>query len=394
MKKTKDIKITVVGSGYVGMSMAVLLSKNSNVIIFDIDNERVKQINNGKSPIEDKDIDLSLKRSNLSLRATNCIREAYSKSQFIIIATPTDYNPITKTFDTKSVDMVVEDSINLNKDALIIIKSTVPIGYTKSLQQRYKTNRVIFSPEFLREGKALYDNLYPSRIIIGSKKKEAKRFAALLKLNAIKDDIKTIYMDSSEAESVKLFSNSYLAMRVAFFNELDTFSLASNMDVKSIIEGISFDPRIGEGYNNPSFGYGGYCLPKDTKQLEQSFIDIPQTLISAIVSSNQVRKEFISKQISKLKLKKVGIYRLIMKTNSDNFRESSIKEIIDQIDDADTEIIIYEPLIKESEYQGLKVIKSLKSFKEDSDMIIANRKSKELIDVASKVFTRDIYGEN
>jgi UDPglucose 6-dehydrogenase len=390
----KKIKITVVGSGYVGMSLAALLAQNNNVIVHDIDVDRVTIINKKQSTIEDEDIKSLFKKKKLLLSATIDKKDAYRNSDFIVVATPTNFDLQSQKFDTDSVDGVVRDALKINKRALIIIKSTIPIGHTESLQKKYQTERVIFSPEFLREGKALYDNLYPSRIIVGGFSNDAKDFSNLLTKAATKKNIKTIFMRSSEAEAVKLFANSYLAMRVSFFNELDSFSLANNLDTKSIIDGVSYDERIGKGYNNPSFGYGGYCLPKDTKQLVSNFNGISESLVSSIVESNSLRKDFISKEISKLNPKIVGVYRLIMKHGSDNFRFSAIQGIIERIKKSNIKVIIYEPYLDNNKYDDLEVVNCLDQFKKRSDIIIANRLSSELSDVSEKIFTRDIFGEN
>lgn len=388
----KKIKITIVGSGYVGMSLSVLLAQHNDVVAFDIDAERVNKINNKQSTIADNEIECFLANKSLSLSATTDKSAAYKGASFIIIATPTNYDPSKNIFDTSSVDAVVEDVINLNVNALVVIKSTIPIGYTKLLQERFKTNRIIFSPEFLREGSALKDNLYPSRIIIGSECAESRKFANLLTESAKKKDIETLFMPSTEAEAVKLFANTYLAMRVSFFNELDTYTLINSLDTNSIIKGVCLDERIGEGYNNPSFGYGGYCLPKDTKQLLSNFNQIPQDLIKAIVSSNQTRKDFIANQILKKNPEVVGFYRLVMKEGSDNFRSSAIQGVMERIKAKGVSIVIYEPSLDEDYFNNLKVLKSLDEFKKVSSIILSNRKAEELLDVSSKVFSRDLFG--
>tara|TARA_E500000178_G_scaffold315809_1_gene335036 strand:+ start:681 stop:1859 length:1179 start_codon:yes stop_codon:yes gene_type:complete len=390
----KKTKITVVGSGYVGMSLAVLLSQHNDVVVLDIDSSRVDLINSKKSTIADKKIDLFLAQKQLSLRATLDKKDAYDGANFVIVATPTNFNTDTNYFDTDSVDGVVRDALNFNDNALIIIRSTIPLGHTKYLQEMYDTERIIFSPEFLREGQALQDNLHPSRIIIGSKLKLARKFATLLTQSADKSNIDILYMNPSEAEAVKLFANSYLAMRVSFFNELDSYAMINNLDTKSIIQGICLDKRIDKGYNNPSFGYGGYCLPKDTKQLLANFDQTPQTLIQAIVSSNKTRKSFIANTIIELKPKVIGIHRLIMKQGSDNYKESAIIEIINIIKSHDVEIVIYEPTYSNDDFFGSRVLKSLNDFKEMSDIIIANRLDKDLYDVEEKLFTRDIFGSD
>ena len=385
-------KITVVGSGYVGMSLAVLLSQNNEVTVLDIDSARVDKINNKLSTVADAEIELFLSEKELSITATTDKKIAYEGASFVIVATPTNYDTKNDYFDTSSVDDVVGDALELNKQAYVVIKSTIPVGHTKLLQEKYATNRIIFSPEFLREGQALKDNLYPSRIIIGSQLEAGKTFAKILSKGAKKQDIETLFIDSTEAEAVKLFSNTYLAMRVSFFNELDSYALSNDLNAESIISGVCLDERIGGGYNNPSFGYGGYCLPKDTKQLLANFDQVPQTLMQAIVSSNSKRKDFIADSIINLKPRIVGIYKLSMKKDSDNFRASAIIGIMRRIKDKDIEIVIYEPDLKENEFENLKVLDSLKSFKDISDIIISNRLSSELDDVADKVFTRDLFG--
>ena len=387
-------KITVVGSGYVGMSLAVLLSQNNEVTVLDIDSARVDKINNKLSTVADAEIELFLSKKELSITATTDKKIAYEGASFVIVATPTNYDTKNDYFDTSSVDDVVGDALELNKQAYVVIKSTIPVGHTKLLQEKYATNRIIFSPEFLREGQALKDNLYPSRIIIGSQLEAGKTFAKILAKGAKKQDIETLFIDSTEAEAVKLFSNTYLAMRVSFFNELDSYALSNDLNAESIINGVCLDERIGGGYNNPSFGYGGYCLPKDTKQLLANFDQVPQTLMQAIVSSNSKRKDFIADSIINLKPRIVGIYKLSMKKDSDNFRASAIIGIMRRIKDKDIEIVIYEPDLKENEFENLKVLDSLKSFKDISDIIISNRLSSDLDDVADKVFTRDLFGVN
>ena len=385
-------KITVVGSGYVGMSLAALLSQNNEVTVLDIDSARVDKINNKLSTVADAEIELFLSEKDLCITATTDKKIAYEGASFVIVATPTNYDTVNNYFDTSSVDDVVGDALKLNKQAYVVIKSTIPVGHTKLLQEKYATNRIIFSPEFLREGQALKDNLYPSRIIIGSQLEAGKTFAKILAQGAKKQDIETLFIDSTEAEAVKLFSNTYLAMRVSFFNELDSYALSNDLNAESIISGVCLDERIGGGYNNPSFGYGGYCLPKDTKQLLANFDQVPQTLMQAIVSSNSKRKDFIADSIINLKPRIVGIYKLSMKKDSDNFRASAILGIMRRIKDKGIEIVIYEPDLKENEFEDLKVLDSLKSFKDISDIIISNRLSSELDDVADKVFTRDLFG--
>ncbi len=390
----KRIKITVVGSGYVGMSLSVLLAQHNDVTVLDIDAERVDMINNMQSTIADPEIELFLAEKSLSLTATLDKQAAYKGASFIIVATPTNYDANTNRFDTSSADTVVEEALRLNKEALVIIKSTIPVGHTKSLQEKFETDRVIFSPEFLREGQALKDNLYPSRIIVGSKCKAGTGFADLLKQGAEKESIETLFIRSTEAEAVKLFANTYLAMRVSFFNELDSYSLTHELDTKSIINGVCLDDRIGGGYNNPSFGYGGYCLPKDTKQLLANYEQVPQTLIEAIVSSNTTRKDFIANEILKRNPRVVGLYRLVMKEGSNNFRSSAIQGIMKRIKAKGVEVIVYEPKLEADVFFGSKVITNLAQFKTLSDTIVANRKEECLRDVDEKCFSRDLFGDN
>ena len=389
---TKKTKITVVGSGYVGMSLAVLLSQYNDVMVLDVDTARVDKVNNKQSTVADAEIEAFLAGKELSLAATVDKQAAYEGASFVVVATPTNYDPDTNRFDTSSVDSVVHDALELNADALVVIKSTIPVGHTKSLQERYATERVIFSPEFLREGQALKDNLNPSRIIVGSQLEAGKQFANLLAEGAEKKSVETLFIRSTEAEAVKLFANAYLAMRVSFFNELDSYAWVHDLNAKSIINGICLDQRIGEGYSNPSFGYGGYCLPKDTKQLLANYEQVPQTLIQAIVSSNTVRKDFIADSIIKLNPRVVGIYRLVMKQGSDNFRASAIQGIMRRLKEKRIDVVIYEPTYSESEFLQSKVLGSLDEFKQTADIIITNRLSNELSDVAEKVLTRDIYG--
>ena len=385
-------KITVVGSGYVGMSLSVLLAQHNDVTVLDIDATRVGKINSKQSTVADTEIELFLAEKPLSLTATLDQQDAYEGANFIIVATPTDYDSDTNRFDTSSVDTVVEDALKLNLEALVVIKSTIPVGHTKSLQEKFKTDRVIFSPEFLREGQALKDNLYPSRIIVGSQCKAGAEFASLLQQGAEKVDVDTLFIRSTEAEAVKLFANTYLAMRVSFFNELDSYALAHELDTKSIINGVCLDERIGEGYNNPSFGYGGYCLPKDTKQLLANYDKVPQTLIQAIVSSNTTRKDFVADEILKLKPRAVGFYRLVMKEGSDNFRSSAIQGVMKRVKAKGIQVVVFEPELDESEFFGSKVISDLDEFKKRCDVIITNRKPECLKDVDSKCFSRDIFG--
>jgi UDPglucose 6-dehydrogenase len=390
----KKTKITVVGSGYVGMSLSVILAQHNDVTVLDIDATRVDKINNRQSTVADTEIEAFLAEKPLFLTATLDKQIAYEGASFIIVATPTNYDDGTNRFDTSSVDTVVEDALKLNLDALVVIKSTIPVGHTKSIQEKFGSDRVIFSPEFLREGTALKDNLYPSRIIVGSHCKAGIKFAKLLKQGAKKVDIEMLFTRSTEAEAVKLFANTYLAMRVSFFNELDTYSVAHELDTKSIINGVCLDERIGSGYNNPSFGYGGYCLPKDTKQLLANYEHVPQTLIEAIVSSNTTRKDFIANEILKKKPKTVGFYRLVMKEGSDNFRSSAVQGIMKRIKAKGVEVIVYEPALKDLEFFGSEVVKDLSQFKLRSEIIIANRQSIELSDSCAQIFTRDVFGEN
>ena len=382
------------GSGYVGMSLAVLLAQHNHVVVLDVDPARVEKVNNKQSTVADAEIEAFLTEKELNLTATLDKQVAYKGASFVVVATPTNYDPDTNRFDTSSVDSVVKDALEINADALAVIKSTIPVGHTNSLQEKYATDRVIFSPEFLREGQALKDNLYPSRIIVGSQLEAGKAFANLLVEGAKKSEIETLFIRSTEAEAVKLFANTYLAMRVSFFNELDSYALAHDLDTKSIINGVCLDARIGERYNNPSFGYGCYCLPKDTKQLLANYDQVPQTLIQAIVSSNTTRKDFIAEEILKLKPKKVGFYRLVMKEGSDNFRSSAIQGIMKRIKAKGIEVIVYEPELDSSEFFGSTVIKDLNDFKKTCDVIIANRKADCLRDVDSKCFSRDLFGNN
>ena len=376
------------------MSLAVLLAQHNDVIVLDVDPARVEKVNNKQSTVADAEIEAFLAEKELSLTATLDKQSAYKYATFVVVATPTNYDPDTNRFDTSSVDSVVGDALELNPDALVVIKSTIPVGHTKSLQEKHDTDRVIFSPEFLREGQALKDNLYPSRIIVGSQLKAGKAFANLLVQGAEKSEIETLFIGSTEAEAVKLFANTYLAMRVSFFNELDSYALAHDLDTRSIINGVCLDERIGEGYNNPSFGYGGYCLPKDTKQLLANYDQVPQTLIQAIVSSNTTRKDFVAEEIIRLKPKTVGFYRLVMKEGSDNFRSSAIQGIMKRIKAKGIDVVVYEPELDSSVFFGSKVITDIAHFKNISEVIVANRKTNNLIDVNLKIFSRDIFGNN
>ncbi len=391
---SKKVKVTVVGSGYVGMSLAVLLAQHNDVCVLDIDPDRVDMINQRRSTIDDPEINVFLNDRELSLSATLEKRTAYEGADFVVVATPTNYDPETNRFDTRSVDTVAKDALEFNPSALFVIKSTLPVGHTEALQRKYETDRIIFSPEFLREGQALKDNLYPSRIILGCSEAQGSGFAKLLIEGAEKSPITAIFMSASEAEAVKLFANTYLAMRVAFFNELDSYSMVHELDTAAVIHGVCSDERIGEGYNNPSFGYGGYCLPKDTKQLLANYENVPQNLIQAVVTSNTTRKDLIAESIVRLNPKIVGIYRLTMKEGSDNFRESAIQGIMKRIKAKGIEVVVYEPKLTESVFFNSRVINSFDEFKGLSDVIVANRMNSELKDVAAKVFTRDLFGRD